>query len=145
MRLRLMKNGYVQAALHRGGASEYRYVQDLVLTTFVEPRPSPEHEARHYYDNDRTNNRLSNLRWGTNSENKLDTVRHGTHRNSKKSECVRGHSLERRNLIPSALARGERKCLACNRAHAEITRHPDLNLRQRADAHYKLIMETSEI
>lgn len=47
-----------------------RYVHDLSLTAFVGPRP-PGREACHR-NNDKTDNRLSNLRWGTHTENYAD-------------------------------------------------------------------------
>lgn len=53
-------------------------VHVAVLTLFVGPRPSSNHQARHLNGN-RLDNRLENLRWGTVSENHQDAIRHGTH------------------------------------------------------------------
>lgn len=47
----------------------------LVLAAFV--GPAPEGAQRLHNDGDRTNNRLSNLRYGTRSENMQDMFRHG--------------------------------------------------------------------
>lgn len=44
----------------------------LVLTAFVGPRPSPQHEACHGPDFTKSNNRLRNLRWDTKSANCLE-------------------------------------------------------------------------
>lgn len=52
-------------------------VHIVVLTAFRGP-PKHKQEARHY-DGDKLNNALSNLLWGTSSENKLDNVRLGRH------------------------------------------------------------------
>ena len=52
-------------------------VHALVLLTFVGPKPSPKHEVRHL-NGDKTDNRLSNLAWGTKKENMADRERHGT-------------------------------------------------------------------
>jgi hypothetical protein len=49
----------------------------LVLIVFISPRPY-KMECRHFPDRNRSNNRLDNLKWGTNSENKKDAVRDGT-------------------------------------------------------------------
>lgn len=63
-------NGYRQVSLYIGGGKiQCRYIHDLVLRTFRGPRPSREHEADHR-DDDRTNNRLSNLRWLTLAANR---------------------------------------------------------------------------
>ena len=51
-------------------------IHHLVLETFVGPRPA-EMECRHL-DGCRSNNRLSNLVWGTKSENYADRRGHGT-------------------------------------------------------------------
>lgn len=65
------------------GAKGYRrqspvLVHRLVLETFVGPRPSRKQECRHLNGN-AFDNRASNLKWGTHSENTLDSIRHGTH------------------------------------------------------------------
>lgn len=52
-------------------------VHRVILETFVGKRPDGMH-CRHL-DGDMTNNQLSNLRWGTPTENKKDSISHGTH------------------------------------------------------------------
>lgn len=52
-------------------------VHHLVLLAFVGPRP-PGMLARHFPDRTPTNNSLANLSWGTNSQNQMDRVTHGT-------------------------------------------------------------------
>jgi hypothetical protein len=73
-------NGYQGVALSntcKGTKPKRFYVHFLVLDTFVGPRPD-KHQAAHG-DGDRSNNRLSNLRWATVSENIADKLKHGTH------------------------------------------------------------------
>lgn len=53
-----------------------RFVHTLVLEAFVGPYPKGSH-CRHL-DGDGRNNRLSNLCWGTVTENARDRIRHGT-------------------------------------------------------------------
>lgn len=53
-----------------------RYVHQLVLESFVGPRPS-EMQACHN-NGDGHDNRLANLRWDTRSANTADAMRHGT-------------------------------------------------------------------
>lgn len=67
-------NGFRREKVTIDGRS--RYVHHLVLEAFVGPRPSG-WVARHL-DGDGTNNRPENLSWGTNSENQMDRVEHGT-------------------------------------------------------------------
>lgn len=52
-------------------------VHRLVLEAFVGLCPKGM-ETRHFPDRDKTNNRLSNLSWGTRSENYKDKLVHGT-------------------------------------------------------------------
>lgn len=72
------KNGYLCVTL-RNGKTKYRdLVHRIVLLAFVGPCP-PGQETRHFPDSDRTNNRLSNLQWGTRDEQTVDRIVHGTH------------------------------------------------------------------
>ncbi|ORC02701.1 hypothetical protein B1T48_16980 [Mycobacterium persicum] len=70
--------GYLKVRLHRDGQGRTRKVHQLVLEAFVGPRPAGL-ECCHA-DDDKTNNRLSNLRYDTRSANMLDQVRNGRHR-----------------------------------------------------------------
>lgn len=101
------------------GAQRTAFVHALVLEAFVGPRPAPEMEARHL-NGVPSDNRLSNLIWGTASENAFDRVRHGTHSNANKTECNWGHKLEPPNLYKISLARGHRICRACTQARAAL-------------------------
>jgi hypothetical protein len=66
-------NGYLYVGL---GQSKREYVHRLVLLAFVGDPESGE-ECRHL-NGDRTDNRLTNLEWGTRKRNNLDKRRHGT-------------------------------------------------------------------
>lgn len=70
--------GYSQVCLRRKGSRTVHthYVHALVLTAFIGPRPTPEHEGCHW-NAVRTDNRLWNLRWGTPFENAADKKRTG--------------------------------------------------------------------
>jgi len=69
--------GYPIAALYGGGRLRTFTVHRLVLDAFRGPKPVPGMECRHL-DGIRTNNRLSNLVWGTARENSDDKRKHGT-------------------------------------------------------------------
>lgn len=84
--------GYLDVQLYGDGRSYHRLVHRLVLFAFV-GNPPPGHEAFHK-NNDPSDNRLSNLRWGTKSENQQ-------HR--RRCERERGHAdVRRRKRPPSA-------------------------------------------
>lgn len=77
LRLARLPTGYRFVCLFAGGKMTRRYIHHLVLEAFVGPRPAGM-QARHVGVNDRSDNRLANLAWGTLLENRADMVRHGT-------------------------------------------------------------------
>jgi hypothetical protein len=70
-----LSTGYARAGLKVPGIPSPATLHRVVLLAFVGPLP-PGQETRHL-DGDKTNNALSNLTYGTSSENKLDTIRLG--------------------------------------------------------------------
>jgi len=62
--------GYVCVSLNPGNRT--RQVHTIVLEEFIGPCPKGM-EACHFPDPDKTNNSLTNLRWGTSKENKRDS------------------------------------------------------------------------
>lgn len=68
---------YRAVHLQINGRRRKRYVHSIVLSTYVGPRPKGM-QCRHL-DGTRDNNHVSNLAWGTRSENQMDRVRHETH------------------------------------------------------------------
>lgn len=122
-------------------------VSVLVLKAFVGSAP-PGHECCHY-DGDASNDRLTNLSWGTRSRNILDRVRHGTHNMASRSHCPRGHLLAEPNLTAFSLRDGSRICLACNRARA-CKQHADklgepLDFVAESHARYAVIMGSGAV
>lgn len=95
-------------ALCRDGAMRTEFVHRLVLSAFVGPCPAG-HEACHR-DDDGLNNSLSNLYWGTRSENMHDRVRNGRHHQSRKTHCVRGHEFTPENTMTQKSGRLCRTC-----------------------------------
>lgn len=96
-----------------------RRVHRMVLETFVGPRPDGM-DATHL-DGDKLNNQADNLSWRSRSDNIKDQVAHGTHRNSSKTHCPRGHQLVEPNLIDGHLKRGIRNCKSCSRARSRAS------------------------
>lgn len=75
------------------GGRRGTYVHKVVIEAFV--GPCPEGMEVLHDDGDPSNNALSNLRYGTRSENLLDAVRHGTHQHAKKTTCPKGREYDR--------------------------------------------------
>lgn len=68
--------GYLYVVLCLNGVKKLHYVHRLVLSAFV-GSPKKGFQAAHL-DGNRSNNKLSNLRWLTPSENNLQKKLHGT-------------------------------------------------------------------
>jgi hypothetical protein len=82
LRLTKLKNGYLTVKLAFAGYTRTTYVHELVLKSFEGPRPYTEArgEIRHL-DGVKTNNVLSNLKYGTIQENVADRIRHKASKN----------------------------------------------------------------
>ncbi len=70
-------NGYYIVTLYRNNRGKTKYIHRVVLEAFVGPCPN-DHECRHL-DGIKIHNMLSNLVWGTRTENSQDTLKHGNH------------------------------------------------------------------
>ena len=68
--------GYPAVTLSANGTNKTTRVHCIVAAAFLGPIPS-KHEVRHR-DGNRLNPHLSNLEYGTKSQNRLDAVAHGT-------------------------------------------------------------------
>jgi hypothetical protein len=114
--------GYERVGLSAttGSRRKHLLVHALVLSAFVGPRP-PGLEIRHLDGNPRHND-LSNLAYGTTSENARDRVRHGTHPDAAKTQCIRGHEFTAENTYRRP--NGDRTCLTCKR-ESERSRWPE--------------------
>lgn len=102
-------SGHLQVALWRDNKGKTRKIHQLVLEAFVGPCPEGM-ECRH--DNDiPDDNRRSNLRWGTRSENHRDRVRNGIHHQAIKTHCPRHHEYTPENTI---IEHNRRHCRTCD-------------------------------
>ena len=89
-------------------------VHRLVLTAFVGECPADKEGC--HRDGDPANNHVSNLYWGTKSENQLDSIRHGTHNSFAKAQrthCRRGHEYTPENTYLVPPDRTARRCKTC--------------------------------
>lgn len=112
------KNGYTIVSLCFKGTVKKKKVHRLLLSTFV--RQPEDGEVTRHLDGNPGNNRLSNLAWGTPTENEADKRKHGTHANTLKTCDTRGHEYDEGNLMYNE--KGERKCRSCHRANQFIIR-----------------------
>jgi hypothetical protein len=129
---------YRYVTLTRSGERRNKYVHTLVLEAFVGPRPEGA-EACHGPAG-RYVNTPENLRWDTKKANAQDSVaRDKTHHEVRKTRCKRGHRLVAPNLVesPSMIARGARKCLACQVGYTQArARIPEEWWQEESDTFY---------
>ena len=133
---------YVNLARPTEGSAQSRprstYVHVLVAEAFLGPRPEGAHIL--HWNDDGSDNRVSNLRYGTASENMHDRTRNGRSPQAEKTACLRGHEFTPKNTRPNGHP-NRRGCIACSRARAYIQRNPHLkpHLQQVADDYYARI------
>lgn len=104
--------GHMVVTFYKNSRAAQRRIHQIVLETFVGACPDGL-EVRHLNDVP-SDNRLSNLAYGTRSENVLDRVRLGTHHNSSKTHCIHGHEFTPKNTYfrPNGIGRTCRICRA---------------------------------
>lgn len=105
--------GYMRVQLPRTVDGKQRNcrvrVNVLMLEAFVGPRPEGM-VARHLNDVP-DDNRLENLAWGTQGQNREDSVRNGTHGYAKRTHCEQGHLFTPENT--RTRPDGSRECRVC--------------------------------
>lgn len=106
--------GYPQVSLCRDNKIRQASVHVLVLEAFDRPRPEGHHAC--HWDDIKTNNHVSNLRWGTPSDNAQDALRNGHNHYAKRDECINGHPFSGDNLVIHGNARRCKTCLRENAA-----------------------------
>ena len=140
--------GHHLVTLYKNRERSQRQVHHLVLEAFIGPRP--EGYFGLHWDDDPSNNKLENLRWGTKSDNSYDSVRNKVHPQSQTFYCPRGHKHAPWNNRTREASMSRRCCLACSRAYGRLYRvggespyqHPDFQ--RIADSIYESLLPSKE-
>lgn len=114
-------NGYPTITLWERGKGATRTVHSLVAEAFLGPRPEGQ-EVLHL-DGTRTNNCITNLKYGSRSENLRQAVQDGTNWQTRKTECPRGHPYTARNTKYKDSSRKHRTCRACAQERTDASHH----------------------
>jgi hypothetical protein len=106
------QRGYRMVQLYSADRVICRTVHRLVALAFLGETPAGM-QVRHL-DGDKLNCSVSNLAFGTPSQNMHDQVLHGQHYNATRTHCPRNHPYDDENtyVIPSS---GGRTCRTCRR------------------------------
>jgi hypothetical protein len=112
------RNGYQTVKLCGEGMSRKVHIHVLVLMAFIGPPPAGQ-ECRHL-DGNKTNNRISNLCWGTVAENHRDKILHGTSNQGERhysTELTNDDVLEIRRRV----ANGERQGIVAKEFRVSVS------------------------
>lgn len=109
-----LPTGHLHVSLSRNGKGRSYTVHRLVLLAFIGP-PRRDQECCHR-DGNPSNNALTNLYWGTRTDNRLDDIRNGRHPQARKDHCPSGHPYSDSNTYHIPSRPGWRYCRACQAA-----------------------------
>lgn len=140
------KGGYLYVCLTNSNKKQYvKKIHRLIAENYLGPQPLDKPWALHK-DGNRLNCNVSNIYWGTASENQFDRVTHGMNHLANKTHCVRGHILKEPNLTKSLKNINRRGCLSCSRAMSYAKNHPEHSIKYWADNKYypKIMNELSD-
>lgn len=131
-------SGHLAIMLKDGDRVFRAGIHRIVMLAFVGPCPDGMEVCHN--NGEPTDNRLSNLRYGSRSENIYDMVEHGSHWQAKKTHCPRNHPLSGANVKKSG---NGRECLACSRASGYVRYHAELkpDFQRISDSYYRKIVE----
>jgi hypothetical protein len=102
--------GYPTVDLYRDRKQTQVFVHRLVAQVFLADTYF-EGAITLHGDGNRTNNVVTNLRWGTYSDNNRDKTRHGTDHNASKTHCPQKHEYTPENTY--IRQDGSRRCRRC--------------------------------
>lgn len=100
--------GYLMCGLYASGRVRHVTVHALVAEAFLE-NPDNLPLVRHLNDK-KTDNRASNLAWGTYGDNAQDAVRNGRNYHKSLTHCKWGHEYTDENTCRTKYGRDCRRC-----------------------------------
>lgn len=111
--------GYSRVCIRdAAGKTQRVLLHRLILSSFTLRLPN--NLVACHKDDNKQNNNIENLYWGTPSNNARDKVLNGKHEQRNKTRCINGHSFSGVNLYVSP--KGHRSCRQCKRAAAKRRR-----------------------
>lgn len=104
------KSGYEHFRMSRFGKIKDAFVHIEVANSFL--GLGGDNLIVLHFDDNKTNNNVENLRWGTHSDNRQDALRNGRDWHAAKTHCPSGHPYDSENtyINPSS---GGRMCRIC--------------------------------
>lgn len=132
--------GYPTVSLFQDCKHVMRPVHVLIAAAFLGPRP-PGMQVRHL-DGDKLHCSVSNLAYGTPSENMRDRLRHGTHHQANKTHCPQGHPYDEANTLRSP---GRRECRACHKESSRRRRAARAETRVAMPAGYLTLADIAQL
>jgi hypothetical protein len=117
-----LARGYCQVAFCVDGKTVVEQVHQIILETFVGPKPDGM-ESCHYPDPDRTNNRIENLRWDTHAENAKDKYRDRDPNSPKRCSRCQAYKPRIEFYTDKRASDGLKvECKPCHKISAKIKR-----------------------
>ena len=106
------EQGYLKFSPYTDGRYHTVFIHRALAEAFIGPSPFPGAVVRHLND-DKLDNRIENLAWGTHQQNIDDQIRNGKHRRYRTTGCTRGHEFTPDNTYTAPS--GKRHCRICAR------------------------------
>lgn len=103
------KGKYLATPLTKNGKRALVRVHRLVAIAHIDNAEG--HKLVLHKDDNGNNNTVTNLYWGSKSNNTYDAIRNGKHPHANKTHCKRGHEYTEDNTKKTRDGRACRKCI----------------------------------
>ena len=113
------EHGRMSVGLYKDGTKKTYRVHKLVAEAFAE-RPCPPGMEVAHWDDIPWHNEITNLRFATSHDNKMDMVRNGRHFYANHTHCPYNHEYTPENTFLGS--KGERNCRICHNEFSKLRR-----------------------